>query len=230
MALAPLTESDLIDQIYSDYEGDATTWGSTSAEYLTARRYAKAAIIRWEFTEGVNWPELWVSLSAASDGTKTTTAGTWAYSCPTNMRLPPQPDQYVRLVDAGGTSSYYKVIPLTKVEQMDNSTERFCYFTGNQKNGFTLNINSNITLTTGLTIKYEYYKRATYLTATTSTTEMSNPFFIVHYCLHRFYKNDGLLAESQEELQIAENLLSEMKTDAFSVITDEVAGDYGFGT
>lgn len=145
------------------------------------------------------------------------------------MRLPPLPGNYVRLVDAGGTSSYYEVVPLSRVEQLDNSSDRFCYFTGNQKLGFTCNFNDNITLTTGLTIKYEYYRRATYFTTTTSTTEMSNPMFIVHYALHRFYKNDGLLSESQEELQIAETLLEEMKSDAGSVITDLVSGDQGFG-
>lgn len=229
MALAALTESDIIDQIYSDYEGDNTTWSATSAEYLTARRYCKAAIIRWEFLEGVIWPELYTTLAAAADGTKTTTAGTWSYGCPTDMRLPPQPGNYVRIVDSGSNSSYYKVIPLSKVEQLDNTNDKFCYFTGNQKLGFTLNINDNLTLTTGNTIKYEYYRRATYFTATTSTTEMSNPMFIVHYALHRFYKNDGLLDESQEELQIAESLLQEMKSDASSIITDQVAGDDGFG-
>lgn len=228
MALAPLTESDLIDQIYSSYEGDNDTWSSTSAEYLTARNYCKAAIIRWEFLEGIQWPELFTTLTAAADGTKTTTAGTTAYGCPTDMRIPPRPGQFVRVV-SGGTSGSFQVIPLSKVEQFDNSSARFCYFTGNQKLGFTLNFNPNITLVTGDTIKYEYYRRATYFTATTSTTEMSNPFYIVHYCLHRFYKNDGLLSEASEELQIAESMLQEMKSDATNVQEDEDRA-IGFGT
>ncbi len=230
MAVDPMTEADIIDQVYSFYEGDSTTWSATSAEYLTARNYCKAGIIRWEYLEGIQWPELYTKLSSASDGTKTTTSGTTAYSCPTDMRIPPRAGQYVRIV-SNSTSTEYKIVPLTKVEQLDDSDGYWCYFTGNAKLGFTLNLNPNLNYNTGDTIKYEYYRNATYFTAITSTTEMSNPFFLVHYCLHRFYKNDGLLAESKEELEVAENLLQEMKLDATNVDTsDEVAGNYGFGT
>jgi hypothetical protein len=229
MPLAPLTESDLIDQIYSDYENDNTTWASTSAEYLTVRRYCKGAILRWEYLEGTRWKELYTKLSAAADGTKTITAGTYTYGCPTDMRTPPQQGNYVRLINAGN-SSYYEVLPLSKVEQMDDASGKFCYFTGNPELGFTLNINPEKTLATGDTIAYEYYRNATYFTATTSVTEMSNPFFIVHYALSRLYKNDGLLNESREELQVAETLLTEMKSDNFDVITDGVSEDgTGFG-
>lgn len=229
MPLSPMDENSIIDLIYSDYENDSTTWVSTSAEYLTTRRYCKGAILRWEYLEGARWKELYTKLSAAVDGTKTITAGTYDYSCPTDMRIPPQPGNYVRLINAGN-SSYYEVIPLSKVEQMDDASGKFCYFTGNLKIGFTLNINPEKTLATGDTIAYEYYRNATYFTAPTSVTEMSNPFYIVHYALSRLYKNDGLLNESREELQVSETLLAEMKSENFDVITDEVSDDTtGFG-
>jgi hypothetical protein len=230
MAIAPMTESQIIDQIYAMYENDSDTWGSTSTEYLTARTIAKAAIRRWEFLEGTLWPELFTTLIEASDGTKTTTAGTYSYTAPTNMRIPPKPESYVRLVDANNSTVYYRVIPLSKVEQIGQSTDYVCYFTGNPKLGYALKLNPNLNVSTGLTINYEYYRDATYFTTTTSTTEMANPFFIVHYVLNRLYKSDGLLSEAGEELQIAEAFLQEMKADAQSIIEDTLSSDTdGFG-
>lgn len=227
MAIAPLTESNIMDLIYSAYENDDSTWSATSAEYLTARNLTKAAIMRWAYIEGGAWAELFSTLTAAADGTKTTTAATYTYGCPTDMRVPPQPEDYVRIVNSGGASSYYRVIPHSKVQQIDDINDRLCWFTGNPKLGYTLNINSGVTLTTGDTITYEYYKNPTYFTTTTSTTEMSNPYFIVHYVLYRLYKSDSLLAEAREELQMAEDLLDEMKAMNTSIITDDRSGDVG---
>lgn len=230
MALSPLTESDIIDLVYTSYENDNDTWNSTSAEYLTARRFSKPAIMRWELLEGVDWNELHAFLTDAADGTKTTTAGTYTYTAPTNMRRPPRYDSYVRIKDSAGNSSYYLVVPLSKVEQLDRSSDKFVYFTGDQTIGYTMNVNPNVSLTTGDTIEYEYKKRATYFTTTTSSTEMSNPMYIVHMILYRLYKNDGLVSEAREELDNAESLLQEMKADQFSVIDDTQTGDpMGFG-
>ena len=226
MAIAPQTESNLIDFIYSNYETDNTTWSSGDAEYLTARRLCNAAIMRWEYLEGVRWTELFTKLSSASTGTKTTTAGDYDVACPDDMRVPPKTDDYVRV-----DGEYFQVIPPAKVQQLSGSTSRYVYFTGNPKLGYTLNFNTGLTLTTGHTIEYEYYRNATYFTATTSTTEMSNPMFIAHYVLSKLYRGDGLLTESRDELQIAENLLQEMKAENFEVMEDLVDGSTeGFGT
>jgi len=222
MALSPQTESNLVDIIYSEYENDDDTWSATSAEYLTARRLCKAAIMRWEYLEGTRWPELFVKLEDAADGDTTTTAGDFEYACPTNMRIPPQVGDYVRI-----NGVVFPVVPLTKIQTLTDNQDKFCYFTGNPSVGYTLNINPNVTLSTGDTIAYEYYKNATYFTTTTSSTEMSNPMFIVHFVLHKLYRNDGLLNESREELQIAENILQEMRADA--QVIDEDISEVGFG-
>lgn len=225
MTVSPLTESEIIDQIYSQYENDNTTWSSSDAEYLTARRLCKSAIIRWEYLEGTRWNELYTTLTSASTGTKTTTAGDYDYACPDDMRAPPKSEDYVKI---GGNQ--FAVLPLVKVQQLTTESDRYIYFTGNPKTGYTLNVNPNITLNTGDAIEYNYYRNATYFTAPTSTTEMGNPFFIVHYVLARLFRNDGLLTESRDELQIAENMLQEMKAENFEVITDNVAGgNDGFG-
>lgn len=225
MTATPLTEADIIDQIYSAYELDDTTWSETDSEYQTARRLCNAAIMRWEYLEGIRWNELFTTLTAASTGTKTVTSGVFTYACPDDMRIPPSADDYVQI-----NSEYFLVVPLAKVQQLVNSDSKFVYFTGNLKSGFTLNINPRLTLTTGHTITYNYYKKATLFTATTSSTEIGNPMFIVHDVLSKFFRNDGQLTESQNELQIAENLLQEMKAENTDVITDDISGDTeGFG-
>lgn len=228
--MSTLQEQEIMDQVYSLYESDNDTWNPTDSEYLTARNYSKAAIRRWEYYEGTKWPQLWSALSDAVDGDKTTSEGVYDYNCPTNMRLPPQDGDYVRLVNSSNVSSYFVIVPHTKVQQLDNNSDQFCYFTGNAKTGYMLHFNPKVTMAGGQTIKYEYYKQATYFTTTTSTTEMDNPFFIVHYILARLYKNDGLIAEANQEMQVAEGLLAEMKSDITEIIEDDLDGSGdGFG-
>lgn len=211
MALPTLTENSILNIVYALYEGDTDNWGTTSDEYLSSRVYANAAINRWEFYEQTNWHELWGTLTAAADGTKTTTAGTSAYICPTNMI---KPSSYVRTVDGSSNSTYWDVVPLSRVPSLIKDTSYyFCYFTGNIKDGFTLNFNPNIGLTTGHTINYEYYKVASTFTATTSTTEMSDPYFIVYFVLSRLYENDGEDGRASKAFQESETRLENMRTN-----------------
>lgn len=176
--MAGLSEQNIINAAYYIVEKGNSPWDSTSDEYVLARNLANAAINRWEFYDETTWRDLWTTLTGASDGTKTITAGTYTYTAPTNMRFPAS---YVRTVDSGGTSTFWQVIPPALSGEYANSKLEVCWFTGSIKDGFTLNFNPNVTLTTGHTIKYEYYKQATSLTTTTSTTEMQDPYFIVYF-------------------------------------------------
>jgi len=188
------TETTILGWAYTNVEGDTAGWDSSSQDYLTARRWANQAISKWENYINAKigsqiptkWRGLWSTLTAAADGTKTLTAGTYAYSCPTNMKYPAS---YVRTVK-NGVSTYWDVLTPDYIPSLDDSTYHYCYFTGNPKDGFTLNFNPELTLTTGDTITYEYYKVATVFSATTSTTEMDDPYFIVDYVTAMFMKDD----------------------------------------
>lgn len=219
--MSALTESEIIDLIYAKKEGDSTTWGSTDTEYLTARRLLNAGVYRWEFLEGTRWKELFKKLSDATDGTKTCTAGDYDVTCPTDMRHPPEKGSYVRV---GGED--VPVISVFEVEQYRDTGSSYCYFTGNVKDGFTLNFNPNMTLTTGASIDYLYYKKATTFTTTTSTTEISDHMFLVHYVLADLYQNDE---SASADKQISEALLQQMKSNNME-ITDAPLEDFGFGT
>lgn len=228
--MATLTENEIIDIVYSLYETSDEGWDSDSDEYLSARKYANAAIARWERYDNTTWRELWSTLTAAATGTKTLTANTYSYSCPTNFL---RPSSWVR---TGTEPTYWRVLTPEKLAQHDmaGDTSNFCYFTGNSKDGFYLNFNPKKTLTTGDTIYYEYYKAATTLTATTSTTEVPDPYFIVYYVLARFLKNDG--EDYSEEANQAEDLLENMRTTNMSSlfgvpnrISNTLSNNYGFG-
>ena len=199
-----LTENDIIDIVYNLYETDNEGWDTDSSEYLTARTYCNAAISRWEGYMNTTWRELWVKLSDAADGDTTLTAGDYDYDCPTNFK---RPSSWVR---TGATPQYWQVISPEKVAKYDGVSGYVCWFTGSAKDGFTLNFNPKMTLTTGDEIDYEYYKTATSFTATTSTTEMADPYFIVYYVLYRFLKNDG--EDFTDDANQSEDLLDNMRT------------------
>ena len=231
--MAALTENDIIDIVYSLYGGDdADGWATTDDEYLVARKYANDAIFRWEFYDNTKWNELWTDLTSASDGTKTLTAGTWDYSCPSDMRYPAS---WVRTIGVNSSSvTFWRVIPVEKSADYADSTDKVCWFTGSIKDGFTLNFNPKVTLTTGDTIKYEYYKQATTFSSSTDTTEMSDPYFIVYWILQRFLKNDG--EDNSQELQEADIRLEQMRTVNLSglfgmkdAIDEPIGMNSGFG-
>lgn len=204
--MVALTEQEIFNIVYALYEGDTTNWTTTSDEYLSARVYANAAINRWEQYEQTNWRELWTRLVDSSTGTKSITTGVFSYTCPTDMA---KPASYVRT----GDNNIWNVAPLDKVPSMVGQTDPFVYFTGNVKDGFKLNFNSALTVPTGETINYEYYKNATMFTTTTSKTEMADPYFIVYFILARFFENDGEDGRASKAFQEAEARLDAMRTN-----------------
>ncbi len=227
--MAALSENDIIDIVYSLYETDTTNWSVTDEEYLAARKWANVAIRRWEFYDNTKWRELFVTLTDAADGTKTLTASTYAYACPTNMR---SPASWVRTLE-GSNVTFWKVIGSEQSASYANSNDKVCWFTGSLKAGFKVNFNSNVTLTTGHTIEYEYYKTATLFAAITDTTEVPDPYFIVYFILARFLKNDG--EDNTEELQESDDRLETMRVANMSGVfgvPDDIDNtiNIGFGT
>jgi len=180
-----LTENNIIDAVYALYETDDTGWGATSSEYLSTRVFLNAGLNDWAMRQ--TWRDLWSTLTAASDGTKTITAATYSYACPTNFSMP---NSWVRTI-SGTTNTFWQVIPTEMQAKHASDTSNFCYFTGSVADGFTLNFNARKTLVTGDTINYEYYKTPTLYTATTTKSEIPDPYYLVYYALARMLKNDG---------------------------------------
>lgn len=231
--MAVLTEQEILNICYTIYESDDAGWDTDSAEYLSGRVFANAAIRVWERYKNTVWSDLWVTLTDSTQSSptlvKTLTAGDYTYTCPTDFR---RPSSWVRTVDTNDVSTMWEVIKPHQIASLNDSEDNFCYFTGNTKDGFTLHFNPNKTLTTGDTINYEYYKNVTTFTATTSTTEVPDPYFIVYYVLARFLKNDGedYGEEKEQWTELLENMRVENLTGYFD-ISDPIptVNKYGFG-
>jgi len=200
-----MTEQELIDQIYGLYEGDNDLWDTTSEEYLVARRYLNAGVNRWRYYERTDWKELFTNLSDASTGSTASVASTFSYSAPDDFV---RPTSYVKI----GTVLFKTIKPAQAIiHQADKSTDPWCYFYGNAKTGFSLQINPLYAIEAGKTISYSYYRTPTQFAATTDVTEMEDPYFLVYYTLHRLYKNDS--EGFQDEFVNAESRLEQMRVN-----------------
>lgn len=201
------TESTLQDYVHSMYEGDTNTPGATDDDYLTRRKYINMGIGFWENWRGTRWNELYTTLTAASDGTKTTTASMTQASCPTDLV---DTLGFVQIVTASNNADNYIQINQdeSQVYIRAGSGTKLYYLTGTP-GSYKINFNPAIA-SSGLTIDYPYYKRATLITATSDTPVPSDHMFLVHYVLHWLYKeeNPGM---SREHFDIATNMLNSMK-------------------
>ncbi len=206
MASIIQTLGDFISYLNTLYESDSTAPSSGDEDYLVWTSLANIAINLWENEEGILWSELFAKLVDATDGTKTITAGTYSYACPTNFIF--SASGFVRLTSSTGVKTFYRVIKPQEVQLLANDGGEWCYFLGNISGGYTLNFNPNLTLNTGDTITYEYYKAATKLSASTDKFEMSDPMFAVYYALSELKKEEG----DTTSLSIATQKLEGMKT------------------
>jgi len=177
---------DAIEYLNNIYEADSTPPTSSEEDYTVWTSLFNTAINLWENEEGMLWKELFGSLTAAIDGTKTITSGTFTYTTPSNFRFPAS--GYIWLGTAPSARAY-RVLSQEEIHLYDNNSGDFCYFLMDTTP--TLQFNPNLHLTTGDTINYNYYKKASKLMTGTSTFEMSDPFFAIYYALAELKKEEG---------------------------------------
>ena len=194
---------DAIEYINSLYESDSQPPASGDEDFIVWTSLINIAINLWENEEGLLWKELFVKLTDAVDGDKIATAGDYSYDVPTNFRFPAS--GYVWL-GTGTNKTAYKVVKQEDLVLYENDSGNWCYFLMDTTP--TLEFNPNCTLTTGQTISYNYYKKATKLTTGASTFEMSDPMFAVYYVLSELKKEEGDATAGQ----IASQKLEGMKT------------------
>ena len=203
-----MTEAEAQAQLHILYEGNVSTPGATTADYLARRGLMNGGIAIWE--KEAEWRELFAKLADAADGDTTTTDGTADYDCPTDFEYPVG---YLRI----GTTKYpyYSVEKFQLISSSDSST-KFFYVTGNKNAGFTVNIHPTPS-STGDTITYEYYKAATALSAITTVFEMSDPYFAIYFALSKLLEQDGKMAEAQKAFMESDSRLQRMKEKNFMV-------------
>lgn len=177
--------SEIFEQFYTLYRGEADVPTSTDDEYTVALALSTEAINRWANYDGTYWKELFTTLQESTQVlpalVTTIATGVSTYAAPTDMR---EAGGFVRLKDADGNTTWS--YPIKEVQDVQNmpDTANYCYFTGNPNSGFTLHLNpAPEAHLNGLEIDYVYYKKPTLMTTATDKPDMADPMFIVHRML-----------------------------------------------
>lgn len=190
---------DIIENVNFLYNGSSTPPTSGEEDYLVWTGLANMAINIWENEEGMLWRELYVPLSSAATGDKTTTTA-YSYTLPTDFKFPVSSFVWF---GSNTNKTPYRIVNPNDLQLYENNTQSWAYFV----NG-SLKFNPNVRFPSGLTISYDYYKKATKLTTGTDVPEMSDPGFIVYYVLSELKKEEG----DTSALTIATQKLEAMKT------------------
>ena len=199
MAKVVSTVTQAITLLNTLLELDGTAPTSSDEDFTVWVSLFNAAINLWENEDGMFWKELFGKLADAPDGTKTTTTAT-SYSVPSLFRSPAS--AYVWL-GSGTNKTPYKVIRQEEVQLYENDADgHWCYFL--QDASPTLEFNPNLSIQSGQTISYNYYKYAASVSAGADTFEMADPGFCVYYALAILTKEEGnalALSVSQQKLE-----------------------------
>ena len=206
-----MTFNDIFTAFYSLYRAESEIPSSTDPEYTIAMRLANEAINRWANYDGVYWKELFGTLQAADDGTKTITTGTTEYDAPEDMR---EAGGFVRIKNSdGNTVRHYPIIEPQEAQFKGENTV-YAYFTGNPSAGFVMNMNpAPDTSINGMSIDYVYYKKPTLFESGDDTTEIADPYFLVHRILAQRFRASRNWSGYQTAMRDAEEALKIMKLD-----------------
>jgi len=214
------TLSDAISFINTLYESDSTAPSSGDEDYTVWTALINVAIGIWENEEGVLWDELFVKLDDASDGDKTASAGDYSYDCPSDFVFPSS--SYVWIGD-NTNKTPYKVIKQTELQLYENNSGNWCYFI--RGSSPTLEFNPNCTVLAG-TIRYNYYKYATKMTAGTDVFEMTDPMFVVYYVLSELKKDEGdttagaIASQKLEAMRVKNTMVGEFQDNSLQNETE----------
>ena len=198
-------------QFYYLYRTEALTPLSTDDEYTIFTGLSNEAINRWANYDGTYWKELFDTAQVDGTAVLTIAANTLTYAAPTNMK---EAGGFVKVYDAT-TKTTLRRIPIIEPQeaQFKSDLSVYCYFTGDPNNGFTLNINpepDNVIV--GKPFDYIYYKQPSLLAEGSDTTEMSEPYFIIHRALASRFRGsrNPYYKDAKSD---AEDVLKTMKMD-----------------
>lgn len=179
--MAAMDFDTIFQQYYSLFRADSDIPTSSDDEYTVGMRLANEAVSYWSQYDNTYWKELYDTNQNNGTGTQTITTGLTTYNVPSNFK---EAGGFVRVKDANGNDlQRYPIIEPQEVQFKDPGGT-FCYFTGDPSGDYHLNINPAPTSSlSGKDIDYIYYKTPTLFTTGADTTEMADPYFIVHRML-----------------------------------------------
>lgn len=206
-----MTFEQIFQAYYSLFRADSDVPTYSDDEYTVGMRLANEAINRWQNFDASYWKELFTTAQTNSTGgVVTITAGTATYVAPTAFR---EAGGYVKVINSDGATVRSYPIINPEEAQFKGESSSYAYFTKAVTGVFTLHLNPvPDTTLDGLAIDYVYYKNPTEFTTGSSTTEMSDPYFIVHRMLasqFRAARNPYYTSAKAD----AENALKQMQMD-----------------
>jgi hypothetical protein len=219
-----MTFSEIYTAYYSLYRADSDVPVTGDDEHTVGIRLANEAISRWNNYDNTYWKELWTTNQTDGTGAQTVVTGQTAYTAPTNFR---EAGGFVDVLSpTGGRKSRFQIIEPSEVQLMTENA-KYCYFSGNPNDGYTLHLFPAATSDlNGLDIEYDYYKTPTLFTADGDVTEMLDPYFIVHRMLASQFRaaRNPYYGSAKAD---AENLLGQMKTnnDSGGITNPPTIGD-----
>lgn len=192
---------------YTLFRADSDVPAEGDDEFTVGMRMANEAISRWANYDGTYWKELYDTNQNSGTGTQTITDGTTTYTAPEDFQ---EAGGFVKVLSGTTEKARYPIIEPSEV-QFQGASAKYCYFTGNPSDGYTLNLNPapNSELD-GLDIDYVYYKKPTYIENKSDVPQMSNPYFIVHRMLAQQFRASrnpyysSALRDAEDALKIME--------------------------
>jgi hypothetical protein len=122
------------------------------------------------------------------------------------------------------TPDYLDVIPASDMQKYPGGNTGVCYFTGNNKEGFTLNLGwmpTASTQYTGATFNFDYNKSANRLSSPTDKPQMNDPDYIVFWASSQELLFNGRTTLAELYLSDSDALMQGMK------VTNEMVPIYG---
>lgn len=172
----------IFEAYYTQFRADSDVPEAGDDEYTVGLRLANEAINKWRVYDNTFWKELFTTSQLTSTGgTVTISTGVKTYDAPTAFAVA---GGNVRIIDsAGQVVDRYPIIEPHE-GQFKSELGKYAFFTGNPKDGYTLNLSTAPPSSlNGRGILYDYYKKPTLFTTGTDVTEMADPYFIVHRML-----------------------------------------------
>lgn len=192
--------ADLMSDLYLDFEKSVDTPDKTSEDYLVRLRYVRKAIKNWENEKGIDWKELFGTISqtlSAGVYNNNTGAGT--------LESFKRAAGFLRV----GTDKYDYVRPEQVEKEVRENISKKIYTVTGSKGTFAINVYPSIS--GAFTLNYRKAATLFYTGNETTEIEMSDPEFILEFVLAQLYLDDSNQAQATVEMQIASEKMEAMQ-------------------
>lgn len=200
---------DLFGAYYTQYRNEATIPDDSASnpddEFVIFVRLANEAINRWANYESTYWKELFTTLVEAGES-QTISTGVTDYDAPDDFK---EAGGFVKILDSNNNVVRTYAIKEPQEVQFLTDNSQYAFFTGDPSQGYTLHLNpAPDSAINGMTMDYVYYRTPTEFTTTgNETSEMSQPYFIVHRALANRFRGsrnpfyDDALRDAEDVLK-----------------------------